>query len=102
MRVDFSIFDALPPLAVTRALYIDAEPSGDAWAVVARGSDKHTIGRTNKPWLAELIFNDPAGDFMPFAIATTADPAEAEFWADDCRRFYSSPDALGARLARHE
>ncbi|MCE9547637.1 MAG: hypothetical protein K8T25_19380 [Planctomycetia bacterium] len=57
------------PRGRTRHVFIDAEPSQARWLLVVRGEDYATIGRTNKPEIAELRWNEIDGDHRRYIVA---------------------------------
>jgi hypothetical protein len=75
MTVNYHAFADVPARAARRLL-IDLEPVGSdprsAWAIVVRGEDWHVVGRTNRPDLAELVWNDAAGDYVACHVASGA------------------------------
>lgn len=94
-----SAFDSLPATnKQSRHLFIDTEQTGAAWSIVLRGEDMHIIGRTNRPELAELIYNDVAGAYAVFTLAECDDEIEANAAAASLRQFFSSPRPLSDRL----
>jgi hypothetical protein len=107
-------FDDIPSAALTRHLFIDAEPADslsdpsngmplfpgvDAWAVVVRGEDRHVVGRTNDPAAAELMYNDVCGEYVPLLVATGGREA-CTFAAAALREFYSAAAPLSERFNR--
>ncbi|HEV2292247.1 MAG TPA: hypothetical protein VGR35_00230 [Tepidisphaeraceae bacterium] len=106
VKIHHGTFDALKwPAPFSRHLFIDVELApgdggdGASWAIVIRGEDKRIIGRTNKPWLAELVFNDTDGSYRRFVLATASEPQPLRDLAEGLIHFYTSPAPLGERMA---
>lgn len=97
MTIDYAEISTMPK-AQTRHIFIDAGPG----SLVVSGEDMAVIGRTNRPDLAALNWNDIAGEHRRYVVAG-GEPAELSALAEEARGFFNGGpiadlSAEGARL----